>query len=112
MSAPRANQRLTLEAPVRQADGIGGQATVWRPLGTVWAEMRASAGREARGEVGAVSVVTWRITARAVPPGDPRRPAAGERLRLGGRLFRIEAVAEEGAAGRWLVCHAREEGAA
>lgn len=111
MRAPRLNIPLVIEAPLRVADGLGGHATQWAPRGRVWAAMDASAAREARGEVGAVSVVTWRITLRGAPPGDPRRPVPGERLRLGARLFRIDAVAEEGAAGRWLVCHAREEGA-
>ena len=112
MSGPRLNQRLVLESPERQPDGIGGQATVWRRLGIVWAEMRASAGREARGEVGAVSTITWAITLRAAPAGDPRRPRMGQRLRMGARLFRIEAVAEADAGGRWLTCHAKEEGGA
>lgn len=110
MSVPVAHHRLILEAPERVSDGIGGQTTRWRALGAIWAGMRASAGREARGEVGAVSVVTWAITTRAAHMGDPRRPQPGQRLRMGARLFRIEAVAEADTGGRWLVCHAREEG--
>lgn len=110
MSVPRLTVPLVLEAPERVADGLGGHVLNWVARGTLWAAMDASAGREARGEVGAVSVVTWKITLRAFPAGDPRRPAPGERLRLGARLFRIEAVAEQGTAGRWLICHAREEG--
>lgn len=112
MSAEGPKHRLLLEAPWRVPDGMGGQATQWRALGAVWGAMRASAGREARGEVGAVSTVTWAITLRAAPAGDPRRPKTGQRLRMGARLFRIEAVAETGPAGRWLTCHAIEEGAA
>lgn len=102
--------RLVLENPSRVSDGIGGQTTAWTPLGAIWGEMKASAGREARGEVGAASVVSWAITARAVPVGHPGRPRAGQRLRMGARLFRIEAVAEADPGGRWLTCHAREEG--
>lgn len=108
----RLNTPLVLEAPRRVEDGIGGHSVVWTPLGQVWAEMRAAAGRESRGEVGAVSVVTWAVTLRAAPAGDPRRPAAGQRLRHGPRLFRIEAVAEADPAGRFLTCFAKEEGAA
>lgn len=109
---PQLNTPLVLEAPLRVEDGIGGHAVVWNVLGQVWGGMKAAAGRESRGEVGAISVVTWAITLRGVPPGDPRRPAAGQRLRHGSRLFRIEAVAEADAAGRCLTCFAKEEGAA
>ncbi|AXC50150.1 head-tail adaptor protein [Paracoccus suum] len=112
MSGPDPRHRLILEAPERASDGMGGQTTVWRALGAIWAGMRASTGREARGEVGAVSVVSWAITTRAAPAGDPRRPRPGQRLRMGERLFRIEAIAETDAGGRWLTCHAREEGGA
>ena len=109
---PRLNTPLVLEAPLRVDDGIGGHSVVWTALGQVWGEMKASAGRESRGEVGALSVVTWAVTLRAAPAGDPRRPAAGQRLRHGPRLFRIEAVAERDFAGHFLTCFAKEEGAA
>lgn len=109
MAAPRLNVPLGLEAGQRQSDGMGGYRLVWQPLGVLWAEMSAGAGRERFGEVGAESVVPWRITVRAAPAGDPRRPAPGQRLRMGLRLFRIEAVAERDPDGRWLTCIAREE---
>lgn len=109
MGAPRLNVRLSLETPERQGDGMGGHAVIWRQLGWLWAEMDAGSGRERFAEVGPESVVAWRITVRGAPVGDPRRPAAGQRLRLGSRLFRIEAVAERDAQGRWLTCVAREE---
>lgn len=108
---PQMNIRLILEAPVRVQDGIGGHSLAWTALGTIWAGMRASAGRESRGETGAVSTVGWAIVTRAAAAGDPRRPAAGQRLRLGARLFRIEAVAERDPGGRYLTCFATEEGA-
>lgn len=108
----RLNTPLLLEAPVRVEDGIGGHAVVWTPLGQVWGALKASAGRESRGEVGAVSVVTWAVTLRGAPAGDPRRPKAGQRLRHGPRVFRIEAVAEADPTGRFLTCFAKEEGAA
>ena len=109
MGAPRPRVRLVLEAPQRESDGLGGFRVVWRPRGVLWAEMASGAGRERGAEVGAESVVAWRITVRAARAGDPRRPAAGDRLRMGARLFRIDAVAEGDPAGMWLVCHAREE---
>ncbi|MFC0340084.1 head-tail adaptor protein [Paracoccus niistensis] len=110
MSAPRATVPLVLERPERVADGMGGYRMEWRSLGILYAQMRAGSGAERQGEVGAESVVPWRITVRAARAGDPRRPGAGQRFRMGGRVFRIEAVAEADGAGLWLDCRAREEG--
>lgn len=101
--------RLALEVPERIDDGAGGYRVSWRRLGWLWAAMDAGAGRRRGAQVGPESVVRWRITMRGAPAGDPRRPLAGQRLRLGARLFRIEAVAERDATGRWLDCFATEE---
>ncbi len=109
MGVPKLNIPLVLEVPAREGDGLGGFRVVWQPRGVLWAGMRAGAGRERGAEVGAESVVTWRITVRAARACDPRRPAAGDRLRMGARLFCIDAVAERDPDGRWLTCHAREE---
>lgn len=109
MGAPRLNVRLALEVPEREGDGIGGYRVVWRRLGFLWAEMDAGSGRQRFAEVGAESVVPWRITVRGAPAGDPRRPLPGQRMRMQARLFRIEAVAERDPEGLWLTCFAREE---
>ena len=113
MSAPRLTVPLVLESPVRAPDGMGGFKLSWQPVGQLWAEMRSGAGGERFAEVGAQSVVTWRITVRAALPGDPRRPRPEQRLRMGegpdARRFRIEAVAESDPQGCWLVCIAKEE---
>lgn len=109
MAAPRLNVPLILESPVRQGDGLGGHRVTWQPVGKLWAEMRSGSGRERGGQAGAESVVRWRITIRAAAQGDPRRPRPDQRLRLEGRLFRIEAVAERDSEGRYLLCFAREE---
>lgn len=110
MSAPpRLQVPLILESPVRTPDGMGGFGLDWQAIGTLWAEMKAGTGSEKFAEVGATSVVTWRITVRGAPPGDPRRPRPDQRLRSGERLFRILAVAERDAQGRHLVCTAQEE---
>ena len=99
--------------PVLDPDGTGAQRLIWQDSGRIWAEMRSGAGGERFAEVGAQSVVTWRITVRAALPGDPRRPRPEQRLRMGedpvARRFRIEAVAESDPRGRWLVCIAKEE---
>lgn len=109
MGAPNFRVRLALETPAREGDGMGGHRVVWQALGWLWAAMDAGNGRQTGGEVGATSVVIWRITVRGAHAGDPRRPRAGQRFRMGARLFRIDAVAEADPQGRWLECHAREE---
>lgn len=109
MSVPKLNVRLDLEGSARQGDGMGGYRIVWQRIGTVWAEMKAATGQERGAEVGPQSVVSWRIILRGAKAGDPRRPAAGQRLRMGQRLFVIEAVAERDPSGQWLTCYAREE---
>ena len=109
MSVPNLNVRLELEGSVRQGDGMGGYRTVWQRIGTLWAEMKAGVGQERGAQVAPESVVSWRITVRGARAGDPRRPAAGQRMRMGQRLFVIEAVAERDGAGHWLTCFAREE---
>ena len=109
MSVPKLNVRLELEGSARQGDGMGGYRIVWQRIGSLWAEMKAGTGRERGAEVGPESVMSWRITVRGARVGNPRRPAAGQRLRMGQRLFAIEAVAERDSAGQWLTCFAREE---
>ncbi len=109
MSVPKLTVPLTLEAKQRQADGMGGHRAVWQPLGIVYAQMQSGGGRLRGAEAGAESIVGWKITLRAFPQGDPRRPVAGQRLRMGARIFHVEAVAEAGASGRHLSVTAQEE---
>jgi head-tail adaptor len=100
---------LVLEAVTRVPDGAGGFAEAWAPLGTLWADLRARTGREARGETGPLSTVPYKITVRAMPQGAPSRPVAGQRFRDGARIFAILAVAESDPVGRYLTCFAEEE---
>jgi len=109
MNGLRLNRRLVLEEAVRVADGAGGYATVWEDRGVLWAAIEAGTGRERAGEFVTVSTVTYRITVRAAPFGAPRRPKPEQRLREGARVFRIAAVAEDDADGRYLTCFAQEE---
>ena len=109
MAAPNLSTRLALETSDRIADGLGGYETRWRQLGWLWAQMEARSGREQGTGAGMISVVQWRITLRAAPVGDARRPRPGQRLRQGTRLFQIEAVAESDPSGRYVDCFAREE---
>ena len=109
MSTPRLNRRLTLETPVRTADGAGGFTTTWSAMGVHWANCKARTGRE-RGAGGApVSAVAFVITVRAAPQDSPARPKPEQRFRDGGRIFNIRAVAETDDTGMYLACYADEE---
>lgn len=112
MSGINLNRRLVLEAAERVPDGAGGYAEAWMALGTLWAELGPRAGRLANGEAGAVSVTGFRITVRAAPVGHSARPLAGQRFRMGPRVFRIEAVTEVEPRGLYLACTCEEEIAA
>lgn len=109
MTAPRLNREMVLEEARRMPDGAGGFTRSWAALGTLWAELRAGTGRAEDAGVFAAPTVGYRVILRAAPPGAPSRPRPGQRLRSGNRRFAIEAVAEHGADGRYLVCHATEE---
>ncbi len=103
------NRKLVLEDPVRVSDGAGGHSQVWTPIGTLWASIKAGAGREYRQQFVTVSKVTYRIVVRANPEGAPSRPKPDQRFRDGNRVFRILAVSEYDPQARYLTCHAREE---
>lgn len=106
---PRLNRKLTLETPVRVPDGGGGYTESWAALGTLWADVTARTGRE-RSEQGALlSATRCRIVVRAAPVGDEARPLPQQRFRDGTRIYGIQAVADLGADGRFLICFADEE---
>lgn len=102
-------QALYLEAPIRSDDGMGGHIARWQRLGRIWAQMKAVPSQEASGEIGARAVTRWQFVVPATRHGDPRRPAPGQRLVMGGRVFPVETVSERGAAGRELVVMTHEE---
>jgi head-tail adaptor len=103
------DRRLVLEDPQEQEDGAGGHVESWTPLGVVWAEMQAQAGRTTAQEGGRLSLQRYRISLRAMPQGSRSRPRAGQRFRMGQRLFRIEAVSEADPEARYLTCQCLEE---
>lgn len=107
--AYRLNRQLTLEAPQRVPDGAGGFVEGWVALGTVWASVTARSGREAAGIGVPLSRMGHKIILRAAPAGSSARPGPEHRLRDGSRIFRILAVSEEDADGRYLVCNTQEE---
>ncbi|NDR56066.1 head-tail adaptor protein [Aliiruegeria sabulilitoris] len=106
---PNLSRRLTLETLERVPDGSGGYDESWIELGTLWAEVKAGTGKETASDYLTLSYVPYRITVRAAPPGDSRRPRSDQRFREGDRIFRILAVADAETDGRYLICYAREE---
>jgi head-tail adaptor len=109
MSGVSLGRALVLETRARTPDGLGGFAEAWVARGTLWAEVVPGAGRDLIREEVAGSAVPLRITVRGAPTGAPSRPAAGDRFREGDRSYRIVAVTERDAVGRYLMCFAIEE---
>ncbi len=107
--AYRLNRQLVLESPERVADGAGGYVQNWVPLGTLWARVISRSGREAAGAAAPLSRVAYKIIVRAAPSGSDARPKADQRFVEGERVYRILAVAEDDANGRYLQCTAQEE---
>ena len=109
MKAPRLDRRVVLEDRRRADDGAGGWTETWQALGEMWAELRAGLGREKNQDFATISAVHYRVIVRGAPVGAPSRPVAGQRFRMGARLFAIVGVAEHDRAGRFLTCFAFEE---
>lgn len=103
------SRRLVLEQPVAAPDGAGGYARSWEPLGTLWAEVVATSGRERDGGTVSLSSSQFRITVRGAPEGQEARPKPEQRFREGTRLYQIEAVSVRDPQGRYLICRASEE---
>jgi len=109
MTAPALTHKLELEELQRTPDGAGGFAETWVALGTLWAAIRAGAGRERSDQAQPQSVQTLVITVRGAEITSPRRPRADQRFRKGTRIFAIQAVAEGDPMGRYLICRCIEE---
>lgn len=109
MRLPRLTRALILEGPVRHDDGAGGHDTTWDALGTLWAEVKPGAGRQAAGQAAPVSRLACRMIVRAAPVGAASRPVPGQRFRDGARIYRIEAVAAFDRGAHYLTCFALEE---
>lgn len=104
--AGRLRLRLTLEKATPTADGAGGRTLTWNAVATLSAEVTPVKAEERIVGEGLGDLTQQRIVIR-------RRDdvAAGDRFRLGARLFRIRSVSDPAEDGRFLVCLADEEGA-
>jgi head-tail adaptor len=109
MKNPHLNRSLTLEEPLQVSDNAGGFVTSWSILGILWAALKPASARETTSFGLPVSRAMYRITVRAAATSSPRRPKPGQRMRIGIRLFLIEAVTEYDGDARYLTCMAKEQ---
>ena len=95
------NQRALLLANTLAPDGGGGFSDSWDAFATVWVAVEPIGGTDAFGPDRLESRVRHKLTLR-------RRSdvAAGQRVQIGARLFRIHSVLDEGpqAASMTLLC--------
>ena len=109
MSLPRLNRLMVLEGPQRTPDGAGGHETTWTTLGSLFVDVMKGTGRQSIGQIAPLSRGTFRAIVRAAAQNSPSRPKPGQRLRVGNRLFRIDAVTEYDRGGLYLCCYVVEE---
>jgi head-tail adaptor len=102
-------RKLVLEAQGVAPDGAGGYSGDWAALGTHWAEVVQRSGRLEAGEGAARSRMSYLVRVRAVAPGQPSRPRAGQRFRDGNRVFLIRSVSEARSGESLLECLTDEE---
>jgi SPP1 family predicted phage head-tail adaptor len=96
-----------LEKPAPTSDGAGGVTLAWSAVATVAAELTLLKAEERSVGEGLADQTLHRIAIRH--RGDVE---AGDRFRLGARIFRIRSVGDPAEDGRFLVCIAEEEGQA
>jgi SPP1 family predicted phage head-tail adaptor len=92
MSTPRIGalrRRVTLEQPVRTADGGGGAVVMWETVADLWAAIRAIGGEERLRADQIAGRITHEIWIRHCPDVAPAM-----RFRQGSRIFEIAAVLE------------------
>jgi SPP1 family predicted phage head-tail adaptor len=106
-TAGRLRHRLVLERPVATADGAGGATIAWEEVATLSAEIVPASSVERNVGEGLADLTQHKVVIRKRDD-----VSAGDRFRLGARLFRITGVTDPEEDGRYLVCLAEEEGAA
>ena len=106
MQAGLLSSRLTLEAPLRVADGAGGATITWIVEDALWAHVALQSGRERLSADAASSRVTYRVTIRHRDGVTPEK-----RFVWGTRVLAIQAVLDDGE-GRWITCLCEEEAGA
>jgi SPP1 family predicted phage head-tail adaptor len=103
--AGRLRLRIAFEKPLLDPDGMGGAALIWDPVATIAADVTPMRTDERTIGEGVEQVTRHRITIRSRDD-----VSAGDRFRLGVRIFAIRSVTDPAEDGRWLVCLCEEEG--
>jgi len=85
------NQRATLLARVLTPDGSGGFSESWNAFATVWIQLTPLAATDTLGGAHLESRVRHRIVLRR-----RRDLAAGQRVEVGQRIFRVHGVVDDG----------------
>lgn len=95
--------RLTLEQPVRLADGAGGFDVTWTPVTGLWANVEPISGTEKLAFDRSHAAVSYRVTIR-------HRDDIAPDMRFveGLRVLEIRALLDPGERGRWLECLCEE----
>lgn len=96
--------RVTLERPIRSADGAGGATVAWEEIATLWAAIEPVAAGEIFGADRLSTRITHRITIRFREDVE-----GGMRIVHRGRLLRIAAWRDPDETRRFLVLEAVEE---
>jgi len=102
----RLRLRLTLETATATPDGAGGSTLSWITVATVPADVVPVRSDEREVGEGLADLTLQRIVIRKRSD-----VSAGDRFRLGERLFRIRSVSDPEEDGRFLVCLCEEEDA-
>ncbi|BAT61226.1 phage head-tail joining protein [Variibacter gotjawalensis] len=95
--------RLTVEKPIETPDGAGGVTRGYAVAATVWAAVNPVSLRFATVAEAPGTTVTHMIVVRA-----PLDVGVRHRLSAGPRVFRVIAVCEQDADGRFLLIRAEE----
>jgi SPP1 family predicted phage head-tail adaptor len=94
----RARSRVMIQREVPIADGAGGYAPGWTTLGTVWAEILPTAGREQVEAGGLAAIISHRVRVRRATEVEPAM-----RLVLSdGRVLNVRAIMDRHPWRPWL----------
>jgi SPP1 family predicted phage head-tail adaptor len=85
------NQRASVLARTMTPDGGGGFSESWNAIAMLWVRVEPLSGGDVFGPDAVESRVRFRITIRR-----NANVAAGQRIAIGARTFRIHAVLDEG----------------
>jgi SPP1 family predicted phage head-tail adaptor len=85
------NQRASVLARTTTPDGGGGFSESWNAIATLWTRIETLSGGDVFGPDAVESRVRHKITIRR-----NASVAAGQRIAIGARTFRIHAVLDEG----------------